>query len=92
MEFPRQKYCSGLPFPSAGALPDPGIESESTCIARGFFTAEPPGNACAYVNKGASGPGSSCSPPDADSVGPAGDESGLESEGEGGLRLKDGEE
>ena len=92
MEFPGPKYCSGLPFPSAGALPDPGIESESTCIARGLFTAEPPGNACAHVNKGASGPGSSCSPPDADSVGPAGDESGLESEGEGGLRLKDSEE
>ena len=26
MEFPRQKYWSGLPFPSLGNLPDPGIE------------------------------------------------------------------
>ena len=26
MEFPRQKYWSGLPFPSLGHLPDPGIE------------------------------------------------------------------
>ena len=24
--FPRQEYCSGLPFPSPGDLPDPGIE------------------------------------------------------------------
>ena len=24
--FPRQEYWSGLPFPSPGALPDPGIE------------------------------------------------------------------
>ena len=27
MGFPRQEYCSGLPFPSLGGLPDPGIES-----------------------------------------------------------------
>ena len=24
--FPRQEYWSGLPFPSPGDLPDPGIE------------------------------------------------------------------
>ena len=27
MEFPRQEYWSGLPFPLPGDLPDPGIES-----------------------------------------------------------------
>ena len=27
MEFSRQEYWSGLPFPSPGDLPDPGIES-----------------------------------------------------------------
>ena len=27
MGFPRQEYWSGLPFPSPGNLPDPGIES-----------------------------------------------------------------
>ena len=27
MEFSRQEYWSGFPFPSAGYLPDPGIES-----------------------------------------------------------------
>ena len=26
MRFPRQEYWSGLPFPSPGDLPDPGIE------------------------------------------------------------------
>ena len=27
--FPRLEYWSGLPFPSPGDLPDPGIELES---------------------------------------------------------------
>ena len=26
MGFPRQEYCSGLPCPPPGDLPDPGIE------------------------------------------------------------------
>ena len=26
MGFFRQEYCSGLPFPSPGHIPDPGIE------------------------------------------------------------------
>ena len=29
MRFPKQGYWSGLPFPSPGDLPDPGIEPES---------------------------------------------------------------
>ena len=29
MGFPGQEYWSGLPFPSPGNLPNPGIESES---------------------------------------------------------------
>ena len=36
----RQKYWSGLPFPSPGNLPDPGIESTSPALASGFFTME----------------------------------------------------
>ena len=28
--FPRQEYCSGLPFPSPGDLPYPGIKLESS--------------------------------------------------------------
>ena len=45
--FSRQEYWSGLPFPSPGDLPDPGIEPVS-CIAGGFFTAEPPGRPPEY--------------------------------------------
>ena len=29
LEFSRQEYWSGLPFPSPGDPPDPGIEPES---------------------------------------------------------------
>ena len=43
MEFPRQEYWSGLPFPSPGDLPDLGIEPMSPELASGFFTNEPPG-------------------------------------------------
>ena len=42
MGFPRQEYWSGLPFPSPGDLPDPGIEPMSPALAGGFFTTEPP--------------------------------------------------
>ena len=41
MGFSRQEYWSGLPFPSPGYLPDPGIELTSTCfscVAGRFFT------------------------------------------------------
>ena len=43
MEFPRQEYCSQLPFPSPGDLLDPGIKSISPALAGGSFTTEPPG-------------------------------------------------
>ena len=32
MEFSRQEYWSGLPFPSSGDLPDPGIEPGSPAL------------------------------------------------------------
>ena len=32
MGFPRQEYWSGLPFPSPGDLPDPGIEPGSPAL------------------------------------------------------------
>ena len=32
MEFSRQEYWSGLPFPSPGDLPDPGIEPGSPTL------------------------------------------------------------
>ena len=43
LEFPRQEYWSGLPFPSAGDLSNPGIEPVSPTLAGGFFTTAPPG-------------------------------------------------
>ena len=43
MGFPRQEYWSGLPFPSPGDLPDPGIEPMSPALAGRFFTTEPSG-------------------------------------------------
>ena len=41
MGFSRQEYWSGLPFPSPGDLPDPGIEPVSLmsiALVGGFFT------------------------------------------------------
>ena len=41
MDFFRQDYWSGLPFPSPGDLPNPGIEHASPmspALAGGFFT------------------------------------------------------
>ena len=46
MGFFRQEYWHGLPCPSPGDLPKPGIESVSfmsPALAGGFFTTEPPG-------------------------------------------------
>ena len=46
MEFSRQEYWSGLPFPSPGHLSDPGIEPTSTAspgLTKRFFPTEPPG-------------------------------------------------
>ena len=40
MEFSRQEYWSGLPFPSLRGLPDPGIKTESLtslALAGGFL-------------------------------------------------------
>ena len=42
MEFSRQEYWSGLPFPSPWDLPNPGIEPASLAspaLAGRFFTA-----------------------------------------------------
>ena len=42
MGFSRQEYWSGLPFPSPGDLPNPGIKPVSPASAEGFFTPESP--------------------------------------------------
>ena len=44
MEFYRQESWSGLPFPSPGDLPDPGIEPGSPTLQAGALPSEPPGN------------------------------------------------
>ena len=38
MGSPRQEYWSGLPFPSPGDLPDPGIQPVSPALADASFT------------------------------------------------------
>ena len=43
MGFVRPEYWSGLPFPSMGDIPDPGIKPVSPVLAGRFFTTEPPG-------------------------------------------------
>ena len=43
MGFSRQEYWSGLPFPSPGDLPDPGIEPRSPILEADALTSEPPG-------------------------------------------------
>ena len=43
MGFFRQEYWSGLPFPTPGDLPDPGIQTvslASPALAGGFFTSD----------------------------------------------------
>ena len=41
--FSRKGYWSGLPFPSPGDFPDPGVKLLSPALAGGFFTTELPG-------------------------------------------------
>ena len=43
MGLSRQEYWSGLPFPSPGDLPDPGIKASSLAVAGGCLSTEPPG-------------------------------------------------
>ena len=43
MGFSRQEYWSGLPFPSPGDLPDPGIKPRSPTVQADALTSAPPG-------------------------------------------------
>ena len=43
MEFSRQEYWSGLPLPSPGDLPNPGIEPRSLELQEDSSPSEPPG-------------------------------------------------
>ena len=44
MGFSRQECWSGLPFPSPGDLPDPGIEPRSPALRADTLPSEPPGH------------------------------------------------
>ena len=37
MGFPRQEHWSGLPFPSAGDFPDPGLGPMSPALQADFY-------------------------------------------------------
>ena len=43
MGFSRQEYWSGLPFPSPGDLPDPGIKPRFPALQADTLPSEPPG-------------------------------------------------
>ena len=43
VEFPRQEYWSGLPFPSPGDLPHPGIKPVSPALQADSLPTGPPG-------------------------------------------------
>ena len=49
MEFSRQEYWSGLPFPSPGDLPDPGIQPGSPALQADALPSEPSGNPLLYI-------------------------------------------
>ena len=57
MDFSSQEYWSGLPFPSPGDLPDPGIGPGSPALGVDALLSEPPGNqslqweACAFQQR-----------------------------------------
>ena len=40
MGFSRQEYWSGLPFPSPGVFPDPGMEPGTPAVQAHDLTAE----------------------------------------------------
>ena len=49
--FSKQEYWSGLPFPSLGDLPDPGIEPESLELQEDSLSTKLPGNSFVYDKK-----------------------------------------
>ena len=49
MGVSRQKHWSGLPFPSPGDLPDPGIEPGSAAFQADSLLSEPPGKSKNFI-------------------------------------------
>ena len=55
MQFPKQEYRSGLPFPSPEDLPRPGIQPTSPVLVGEFSTTDSPGKPhykYTYLKKG----------------------------------------
>ena len=55
MECSRPEYCSGYPFPSPGALPNPGTEPRFLPLQADSLPAEPPGKPSCVVKAGSNG-------------------------------------
>ena len=49
--FSRQEHWSGLPFPSPGDLPDPGIKPRSPALQAYSLLTEPPGKPMVTTNE-----------------------------------------
>ena len=49
--FSKQGYWSGLPFPSPGDLPDPGIKLRSSVLQADVLPSEPSGKPNTILNK-----------------------------------------
>ena len=56
MGFSRREYWSGLPFPSPGDLPDPGIEPRSPALQVDALISEPPGKQVKMITPQTSDP------------------------------------
>ena len=52
MGFSRQEYWSGLPFPSPGDLPDPGIKPRSPALQADTSPSEPQGKPMSCIGSG----------------------------------------
>ena len=48
MEFSKQEYWSGLPFPSPGDVPDPGTKPRSPALKADSLLSKPPGKPWFY--------------------------------------------
>ena len=51
MDFSRQEYWSGFPFPSPGYLPDPGIKPRSPALQANSLLSEAPGKPQVAMSK-----------------------------------------
>ena len=51
MDFPGQEHWSGLPFPSPGDLPNPGIKPGSPSLQGDSLLSKPPGKPPRNANK-----------------------------------------